>query len=79
MRNNRTNTSVAAFSTRARAGATVSVTLRWEEVTPALDPSAWTVATVERRLSSLRTDPWRDYWTCKQRLPAKGVQAFGGV
>jgi len=79
MRNNRTNTSVAAFSTRARPGAPVSMTLKWEEVTPALDPAAWTIATVERRLSSLRRDPWRDYWTCKQRLPAKAVEAFGGV
>ena len=79
MRNNRTNTSVAAFSTRARAGGSVSVTLRWQEVTPALDPSAWTIATVERRLSSLRTDPWREYWSCKQRLSARAVRAFGGV
>ncbi len=79
MRNNRTNTSVAAFSTRARPGAPVSLTLKWEEVTPALDPAAWTIATVERRLSSLRRDPWRDYWTCKQRLSAKAVEAFGGV
>jgi bifunctional non-homologous end joining protein LigD len=76
MRNNRTNTSVAAFSTRARPGAPVSMTLRWKEVTPALDPSAWTVATAERRLSSLRTDPWRDYWKCKQRLPASAIDAF---
>jgi bifunctional non-homologous end joining protein LigD len=76
MRNNRTNTSVAAFSTRARPGGPVSITLRWEEITPALDPSGWTLATVERRLSSLRRDPWRDYWTCKQRLPANAVDAF---
>jgi len=79
MRNNRTNTSVAAFSTRARPGAPVSMTLRWAEVTPALDPGAWTVATAERRLSSLRSDPWRDYWKSKQRLPAKAIAAFRGV
>jgi bifunctional non-homologous end joining protein LigD len=79
MRNNRTNTSVSAFSTRARPGAPVSMTLRWEEVTPALDPSTWTVATAERRLSLLRKDPWRDYWTCKQRLPKNAREAFGGV
>lgn len=76
MRNNRTNTSVAAFSTRARPGAPVSMPVRWEEVTPALDPASWTIATAERRLTSLRRDPWRDYWTCTQRLPAKAVDAF---
>ncbi len=76
MRNNRTNTSVAAFSTRARPGGPVSMTLKWDEVTPALDPAAWTIATAERRLASLRRDPWQDYWKCRQRLPAKAVDAF---
>ena len=79
LRNNRTNTSVAAFSTRARDGAPVSMTLRWEEVTPALDPSAWTVTTAERRLSSLRGDPWRDYWTCRQRLAASAANALARI
>jgi bifunctional non-homologous end joining protein LigD len=76
MRNNRTNTSVAAFSTRARPGGPVSMTLRWEEVTPTLNPSAWTIATAEARLSSLRRDPWQGYWKCTQRLPAKAVAAL---
>jgi bifunctional non-homologous end joining protein LigD len=76
MRNNRTNTSVAAFSTRARPGGPVSMTLRWEEVTPALNPSVWTIATAEARLSSLRRDPWQGYWKCTQRLPAKAVEAL---
>jgi len=68
LRNNRTNTSVAAFSTRAKPGAPVSVPLRWDEVRESLDPSAWTVSTIERRLARLRADPWKDYWTMKQRL-----------
>jgi len=79
MRNNRTNTSVAAFSTRARPGGAVSMTVKWDEVTAALDPSAWTIATAERRLSSLRRDPWRDYWKCRQRLPAKAVEALVAI
>lgn len=76
LRNNRTNTSVAAFSTRARDRAPVSMPIRWEELTPSLNPSAWTVATTERRLASLRRDPWRDYWTTKQRLPAHATEAL---
>jgi bifunctional non-homologous end joining protein LigD len=79
LRNNRTNTSIAAFSARARIGAPVSMPLRWEEVVPSLDPAAWTLATAERRLSSLRRDPWRDYWTTRQRLPRDAGRALARI
>ena len=79
LRNNRTNTSVSAFSTRARQGAPVSMPLRWEELTPALNPASWTVRTAERRLSSLRRDPWQDYWKTKQRLSAKATRALSAM
>ncbi|MGH8638142.1 MAG: non-homologous end-joining DNA ligase, partial [Burkholderiales bacterium] len=69
LRNNRTNTSVAAFSTRARPGATVSTPLRWTELKASLDPAVFTIETIEKRLSRLREDPWRGYWRCRQRLP----------
>jgi bifunctional non-homologous end joining protein LigD len=79
LRNNRTNTSVAAFSTRARQGAPVSMTLRWQEVAPALKPAAWTILTAEKRLASLRSDPWKDYWNCRQRLTAAATAALRGL
>jgi bifunctional non-homologous end joining protein LigD len=75
LRNNRTNTSIAAYSTRARAGAPVSVPVRWEELKPTLDPSALTIRTIAGRLSRLRQDPWADYWKTKQRLTARMTQA----
>jgi len=68
LRNNRTNTSIAAYSTRARPGAPVSVPIAWDELTPRLEPAAWTAVTVPTRLMGLRRDPWADYWRTRQTL-----------
>ena len=75
LRNNRTNTSIAAFSTRARPGAPVSVPLRWEELRPSVDPLAFTVGAVIGRLRRLRGDPWKSYWSSRQRLTAQRLAA----
>lgn len=69
LRNNRTNTSVAAFSPRARPGAPVSTPIAWDELTPRLRPARFTLRTVPRRLRALKADPWRGYWRCRQELP----------
>jgi bifunctional non-homologous end joining protein LigD len=68
LRNNRTNTSIAAYSTRARKGAPVSTPLKWEELKENLDPASLTIDTVEKRLARLRKDPWAEYWTTRQTL-----------
>jgi bifunctional non-homologous end joining protein LigD len=69
LRNNRTNTAVAAFSLRARAGAPVSFPLAWTQLTPRLDPAAFDLRAVAAGSARWR-DPWHDYWTTHQRLPA---------
>lgn len=43
---------VAAYSTRAHAGAPVAVPLTWDELTPHLDPSAFTVRNVPAHISN---------------------------
>jgi bifunctional non-homologous end joining protein LigD len=77
LRNNRTNTSIAAYSTRAREGAPVSVPLGWEELRVSLDPRSFTVVTLPKRLARLKTDPWAGYWKCRQKLTAQLVRAMG--
>jgi bifunctional non-homologous end joining protein LigD len=79
LRNNRTNTSVAAFSTRARPRAPVSVPLRWEELGPTLRSDHYTIATIERRLGRLREDPWKSYWTARQRLEPAMLDALSSL
>jgi len=76
LRNNRTNTSIAAYSTRAREGAPVSVPLTWEELRGSLDPRSFTVLTVPKRLARLKTDPWAGYWKCRQRITVQLVRAI---
>jgi bifunctional non-homologous end joining protein LigD len=74
LRNNRTNTAVAAFSTRARPGAHVSMPVGWRDL--AGGPERWTMLTVPARLKRVRTDPWADYWKSKQRLSATAIKAL---
>src|SRR5205085_79928 len=49
-------TIVAPFSARPLPGAPVSCPLRWDEVTPHLDPRTFTVATVPKRFAKMQ-DP----------------------
>jgi bifunctional non-homologous end joining protein LigD len=76
LRNNRTNTSVAAFSTRAREGAPLSIPITWEELKPSLEPSSITAITARARLARRRSDPWKSYWTSRQRLTTQRLHAM---
>jgi bifunctional non-homologous end joining protein LigD len=66
LRNNRTNTSICAYSPRARPGATVSMPLDWSDL-KAL-PERWTLPTAAQHLKRLRSDPWAKYWACHQEI-----------
>jgi bifunctional non-homologous end joining protein LigD len=68
LRNNRTNTSVAAWSARSRAGATISMPLSWDELTPRFRPERWTVRSVNRRTIEARAPLWAEYFRTKQAL-----------
>jgi bifunctional non-homologous end joining protein LigD len=67
-RNSREATSVAAYSTRAREGAPVSVPLTWEQLARVTAANQFTVLNLKKHL---RQDAWRDIGKVRQRLPSK--------
>jgi bifunctional non-homologous end joining protein LigD len=77
LRNNRTNTSICAFSPRARPGAMVSMPLDWSDLNAL--PERWTLTSVPQRLKRLRTDPWAKYWTAAQDISDTSFAAVRDV
>ena len=69
LRNGRGATAIVAYSTRARAGATLSVPVDWDELGPKLTPNKFTVLNIGRRLASLKKDPWADIGKVRQKIP----------
>lgn len=77
LRNGHGATAVAAYSTRAKPGAPVSVPLAWNEISPSLRSDQFTMRTVSERLSKLHTDPWADYFTEHQVLTSNMRRCIG--
>ena len=71
LRNGRGNTAVAAYSTRARAGAAISAPLEWSELTAEIGPAHFTVNNIGARLSALKKDPWDGFFAAAEPLPKK--------
>jgi bifunctional non-homologous end joining protein LigD len=67
-RNHRAAVAVAAFSTRARSEATVSVPLAWDELSQEPGPDRWNVLNLPQHLQARGGDPWEEYWRCSQSL-----------
>ena len=68
LRNSRGATAVAAYSTRARPNAPISVPLAWKELSVDMRSDHFTLKNITERLGRLRQDPWKAYFTTKQRI-----------
>jgi bifunctional non-homologous end joining protein LigD len=65
-RNSREATSVAVYSTRARAGAPISMPLSWEALPRSNSGNQFTI---ENWKKHLKADPWAEIGKIKQKLP----------
>jgi bifunctional non-homologous end joining protein LigD len=65
-RNSREATSIAAYSTRARAGAPVSAPVTWERLARTTAGNEFTVLNLKKRL---KEDAWAEIGKARQKLP----------
>lgn len=82
LRNQRSSTSVASYSTRNRPGAPVAVPVSWQELPKLKGPAEFTVRNVPARLAKLKRDPWNGFFATKQSLTKRAMDAaekFGGA
>jgi bifunctional non-homologous end joining protein LigD len=77
LRNRRGNTSVSAYSTRAKPHAPVSTPLTWDELGPEVTSDHFTIANIRERLDSLEADPWAGYFKARQRITAAMKRELG--
>ena len=68
LRNGRTATAIAAYSSRKRPHGSVSVPLTWDELTPAIRSDSFTLRNLTDRLNSLKKDPWAKIGSVRQSL-----------
>lgn len=69
LRNGRGNTAVAAYSTRARPGAPISMPLSWGELEEINGPADFNVDNASARLAAQRSDPWGRFFEMAKPLP----------
>ena len=68
LRNQRGATAIASYSTRARAGAPIATPLAWGELSVRMKPDKYTVKNLWKRLTTLPSDPWADFFTIRQTI-----------
>ena len=69
LRNSREATAVAPYSTRARAGAPISMPIDWSELGQLKAANEYTVQNAMQRLSRQKKDPWATIGRIQQSLP----------
>jgi bifunctional non-homologous end joining protein LigD len=76
-RNRRGATSVASYSTRARAGAPVATPVSWKELPKLQSAAQFQVSNLPSRLLRLKSDPWEGFHTARQSLTRAIMKKLG--
>lgn len=76
LRNSLGATAIAAYSTRAKPNAPISVPIFWEEVGDEVRSDSFRVDNIMQRLSTLDEDPWKDYAKTRQRITSSMLKHF---
>jgi bifunctional non-homologous end joining protein LigD len=76
LRNERGSTAVAPYSTRARAGAPVSMPLSWTTLRRAGSGTAFTVGNALAHVKKRQRDPWGGYGRLKQRITDAALKSI---
>jgi bifunctional non-homologous end joining protein LigD len=69
-------TAVEVFSARARPGAPVAVPVSWSELSR-IRSDSFNLKNLQKRLASLRADPWKDFFSTHQSITAKARRQVG--
>lgn len=76
LRNGVDATAIAAYSTRARADASISTPVGWDELSKDLHADSFNLGNILERLDKLKKDPWVDYPRTKQRVTTTMIRTF---
>jgi bifunctional non-homologous end joining protein LigD len=76
LRNAAGATAIAAYSSRAKPGATVSIPISWDELNMGVRSDTFTVLNVPQRLANLQQDPWQDYEDRRQHITTAMLEMF---
>lgn len=76
LRNGSGATAIVPYSTRARTGAPVATPLTWDEVGTDIQGDSFNIMNIGKRLSQLKSDPWKEYLKTKQKLSPKLIKLF---
>jgi bifunctional non-homologous end joining protein LigD len=76
LRNERGATAIAPYSPRAKGSAPVALPVSWNELGRIKSANAFTIETVQRRLQRNAPDPWKGYFTVRQRIGREALRFF---